>query len=97
MDSELERTLRALKEANAGRSLDGIEGAVWRTIESERARHARAFVLVPIQGIAVCLALGVGVLIGHATAATHAQDLSEISALSVQPALAPSTLLGARE
>ena len=97
MNSKLEQALRALKEADVGRPLDGLEGAVWRTIESERARRARAFVLVPIRGIAVCLAFGVGVLIGHATAATRAHDQSEISALSVQPALAPSTLLGALE
>lgn len=94
MDSKLERALRALKEANAGRSLDSIEGAVWRSIDSERAR---AFVLVPIRGIAVCLALGVGVLIGNATAATRAQGQAEISALSLQPTLAPSTLLGGHE
>ncbi len=97
MDNKLERALRALQEAQAGRSLDTIEGAVWRTIEGERARRARASVVVPLRGLAVCLALGVGVLIGHATAATRAHDQSEISALSIQPALAPSTLLDAHQ
>ncbi len=97
MDGNLERALQSLKEADADRSPDGIESAVWRSIEQDRTHRVRAFVLIPILALTVCLALGVGVLIGNATAVTRAQDKSEISVLSVRPALAPSTLLGARE
>ena len=92
MNNRLDEAIRQLRDQEIDRRLDQLEPQVWRRIEARR-RGAPAGALLPIRAGMTAAALALGVAVGGAAAASAMSHEQEISVFSVQPRLAPSTLL----
>lgn len=91
MSDKLDQLLMAARE-QPYEALPGLEGQVWAMIDARRA----AGLLVLLRGTSVAAALGLGMVGGSLAANAAARRPPEISALSVDAHLAPSTLLAGR-
>jgi len=94
MNDRLDEELRALGVGEpTPPGYHGVETRVLQTIgELRQARRATSSLYV-VRVTGVAGALGLGMLVGGATAVAVARDVQEVSAFAVQTDLAPSTLL----
>ncbi len=93
MSERLDHLLDRLGASATGRSLDGLEADVMRSLARAEADRRASSALAPFQVLAVGLALVMGVTAGGLAAASTVERPSQLGALSAGVHLAPSTLL----
>ena len=97
MTQSIDQLLRALRDQPADQGLSQLEPAVWQRIEQSKGSVWIERLFDPVRVFAVTSALAVGVVLGGAQALSATRAPDEVSVFSVQPDLAPSTLLDGHE
>ena len=93
MREDLDRLMTQLAAGGAHRSLDGLEHTVMSAVRRRREDRSAAKALAPIRLASVSLALAIGVTAGGMAAAITLLEPRQLSPLSTEAHLAPSTLL----
>ena len=92
MNDPLDAAINKLREETDDR-LDQLEPLVWRRIEAARRGAAAGGALLPVRAGMTAAAFALGIAVGGTAAASAMAHEKEISVFSMQPRLAPSTLL----
>lgn len=93
MRFDLDQLMMQLGATGSERSLDGLEHTVMRAVRRRREDHSATKALAPIRLASVSLALAIGVTAGGMAAAETLLAPRQLSPLSTEAHLAPSTLL----
>ena len=97
MTRSIDQLLQTFRDQPADHGLSQLEPAVWERIEQAQGFVWTERLFHPVRVMTVASALTIGVVLGGAQAMSASRAPDEVAVFSVQPDLAPSTLLEGHE